>query len=178
MQPTRERSTKKGVKDCKGTGAVGEALKSLSGAGSTKCGVMVSSSPVPPSLKSSWLLILITEYSGGFLFLWLLMKTNMARISLPAQHCCDLLPHMPAQAALALPSKGILNLPPSAQIFLHWSPPAEDHHSLFLQQREGGTSPGGAGSVPSLLLGCWNSVLSLPVLEKFPCRISTALGSG
>lgn len=166
------------MKDCKGTGAVGEALKSLSGAGSTKCGVMVSSSPVPPSLKSSWLLILITEYSGGFLFLWLLMKTNMARISLPAQHCCDLLPHIPAQAALALPSKGILNLPPSAQIFLHWSPPAEDHHSLFLQQREGGTSPGGAGSVPSLLLGCWNSVLSLPVLEKFPCRISTALGSG
>lgn len=42
----------------------------------------------------------------------------------------------------------------------------------------GGTSSGGAGSVPSLLLGCWNPMLSLPVLERFPCRISNALGSG
>lgn len=136
MELTRERSTKKGVKECKGSGAVGEALKSLSGAGSTKCEVMVSSSPVPPFLESSWLLILITEHSGGFIFLWLLMKTNMGRISFPAQHCCNLLPHVPAQAAPTLPSKGILHLPPPAQIFLHWSSPAEDQHSLFLQQRE------------------------------------------
>lgn len=136
MEPAGERSTKKGVKECKVTGAAGKALKSLSGAGSRKCGVMVRSSPVPPFLVISWLLILITEHSGGFLFLWLLMKANMGRISLPAQCCCDLLSHVPAQAVPTFPSKRILYFAPTAQIFLRWSSPTEDHHNLFPQQRE------------------------------------------
>lgn len=117
MEPTGERSTKKGVKESKGTGAAGKALKSVSRVGSTKCGVMVSSSLVPPFLERFWFLVLITEHSGGFLLLWLLMKTNIGRISLPAQHCCDQGPHVPAQGAPALPFRGILYLPPQPKSF-------------------------------------------------------------
>lgn len=76
-------------------------------------------SPVPPFLESSQLLTLITAYSEGLPLLQFLMKTNMGRISLPAQCCQDLLPQVPSQAAATLPSWGFLHLPLTAQIFLH-----------------------------------------------------------
>lgn len=149
-----EKRTKKGVKEQNGKGAAGEAVKCPSGAGSTKCGVMVGSNPIPPFLESSRLLTLIMVCSEGLPLLRFLINTNMEGISFPAQLCQDLLSCIPGQAAATLPSKGLLHLPPNMSTFKvlqHTTSTAFPCSKRGVTQVLGGlVHPPGTGRVPHL----------------------------